>query len=120
MKIYYLDSVYRIQFQVRASVSDIIDRVSFIYLLEAKFNGEVISAHPFWNIVKDKKRKFLHIELQFPNFDQFDGAKYHCQRNLTKGGKIVTRYRGALDAADPGRRQADRIIERALAEKSSN
>jgi hypothetical protein len=120
MNTVYQEGVCGIQFQMMASVDDVLDRLAFICLVEIKFDGKRHSAHPYWDYQDGKKRRFLAVELRFPNWELFDGAKLHCRRNLTEAGSVLEDYAGALDAADPERKLAAKLQNEALAAESSN
>ena len=113
MKIYYYDLDYRIAFHVRARIENVLDELAFICLLEMKFNGTITSAHKFWGVVGEKKRRFFSVILSLEDFTALDGAKYHCRRNVNTDGTIRADYLGALDAADPRRQAAEKLRARA-------
>jgi hypothetical protein len=120
MEVFHQPGRHGILFHVRAKTDNVLDELAFICLLEMKFDGEIGSAHRFSSYVNTKKRLFLSIDLTFPDYDLFDGAKYHCDRNLTDDWAIRADYQGALDAADPGRVMASQLYERARKTPNSN
>lgn len=98
-----------IWFDVPAQTEDLLDRLAFIHLLEMKFDGIEIDASCF----RKGKTKLLLIKERFPTFEKFFDARAHCKRNLDSEGVVVDAYKGALDAADPGRKMAEALKERA-------
>ncbi|WP_079415660.1 hypothetical protein [Thiomonas intermedia] len=101
------------KFETSASGDEQLDELAFIHLVQMKFVAKLVSS-------KKEGKRTIEVVLSFPDWSATDAAKSHCDRNLTyEGGKVVADYRGALDAADPGRRMAVRLRKLASGEKYS-
>jgi hypothetical protein len=113
MKFYAQQQRHVVQFHVHAKGKTVLDELSFIVLVSTKFDGEIGPLRKFWDTTFPKKRRFLHIEVKFSDWAKFDGASYHCNRNLTEDGDIKPDYVGALERADPSHLQAEALLARA-------
>jgi hypothetical protein len=100
-----------IQFQVQADQPWTLDELTFIYFVQDKFNAEIESASSFRCDVNGRNCKFLHIELIFPNLNQFDNAYDHCLTYLTRDGTIEPEFRVALNHVDPARLHAEELLD---------
>ncbi|MBB3355278.1 hypothetical protein FHT70_005239 [Rhizobium sp. BK049] len=91
-----------------------LEDISFMYLVSMKFDGKFPDGK-IWNAV-EKETSILEFVLKFNSFENLDNAAAHCRRNLSEGA-VVADYRGALDRADPNRRNAKRILRSAAPAK---
>jgi len=98
-----------IQFEIAVSATDFIDQLAFVHLVTAKFNAHERSAQ-CWGSGKNRRYVFAIV---FPDWESCSQAEAHCDRNVSPGGEVVSDYRGALDYADPGRKMANAMKERA-------
>ncbi len=108
---------HAIDFHIRAKSESVLDELAFVHLVQMKFSGNLHACGRFWSLEGGRKQTFYSIELTFKDFDAFDGARYHCRRNVTGDGDVKSDYRGALDAADRDRIMAKKI--RAKVRKTS-
>ncbi len=109
MDVTYDNSKYIASFDVGAYDAELGDKLAFIYLVKMKFDGEEV----FAGVSANKEFKSLLVHLQFNDFTVLSNVKALCQRNLDGEGRVKSDYKGALDAADPGRRGSGALKERA-------
>jgi len=117
MRLSFADRARRIDFDVRLSGDAIIDQLGFIYLVSAKFDGK-IEADGTSFFSGDKKR-FGAVKVKFEKYEDWDAARAHCSGHLDTDGCVLVSYQGALQRADPGRRQA-KALHQAVLGKNSN
>jgi hypothetical protein len=106
-----------IDFEVRLKGDDLDDQLAFIVLVMSRFRGEITHVGP--HFTRGDGKRFGAIRVHFPNFEFWDGAKAHCYAHLDENGVVNASYRGALDHADPKRRQSSEL-KRRLLEAESN
>ncbi|MGN2242345.1 hypothetical protein ACFWZU_02415 [Frateuria sp. GZRR33] len=94
-----------IWFDVEAKDDAHLDELSFVGLIENKFNGIVSSARRDGRGVN----AIYEIKLRFREFDEYSHAQAHCSANLDKDGRIAKHYIGALQYADPNHRHAQEL-----------
>ncbi|SDQ32028.1 hypothetical protein SAMN05428982_0631 [Pseudoxanthomonas sp. CF385] len=97
-------------FDVEADDSQLLEKLSFVYLVKMKFLGDEIdlASHQ-----AKGNEPYIHVELSFGkkvHFDAFD----HCKQQLDRSGSVRPSYKGALEYADPGGRKAEDMKKRAL------
>jgi hypothetical protein len=106
MDVRYHDFDFFIVIEIPRKASNVLDQLAFIYILKVRFTGKMTDSR--------KRGKMLVFTIPFADYEKYDGAKYHCRRNLDSNGEILRDYLGALDAADPGRRMAEALQQEAL------
>jgi hypothetical protein len=97
-----------LDFHINLAEPSCLEQLGFIILLQAKFGAERRDSGRFHG---DDDIPFGIVELQFPSLKDFVDARSHCRNHLTDTGRLLASYRGALNAADPGGRQAKALLE---------
>lgn len=76
------------------------DKLTFIHLLEMKFDG----ASKGLVSNRENGKEILSVTVEFPDWSACSNAQAHCSQFLTGDGSVLQSYAGALERADPGRR----------------
>ena len=98
---------YVLSFHINLAEPSCLEQLGFIILLEAKFDANRRDIGHFHG---DEDIHFGSVELQFPSLKEFMDALSHCRNHLTGTGRVSKSYRGALDTADRGGRQAKALL----------
>jgi hypothetical protein len=106
-----------IDFNVRLKGDDLDDQLAFIVLVKMRFDGEITGIGP--HFIRGDGKKFGMITVSFPNYVSWDDARAHCNSHLDENGVVNTSYQGALDRADPGRRESTELKRQLLAAGSN-
>lgn len=116
----YQDQRHAILFDIRETNDDVLNEIAFAYLVQSKFAGTIESVSRFWDVVGTHRKRFIRIDVTFPDLTQFADARGHCYRNLAGDGSIRYDYLGALDHADPHRKTAKKLFDDAKSKPVSN
>lgn len=108
-----ISSDCQIRFTLPKPDPELIEKLSFIHLVEMKFSGEITECGWFHYTGNDP---YVQITLSFPNFTAVSDARVHCNQFLDDGS-VALSYKGALKCADPGFRTAKEIKSQALANR---
>ena len=108
MEIYKQDQRSVLDFHVNLSSRVVLEQLGFIFLVEMKFNADRGNVLRFWQA---HRKPFASVELVLPDYRSLSDAYSHCRTNLTPAGKVLARYRGALDYADRGGYGAAALME---------
>lgn len=97
-------------FDIEADDSELLEKLSFVYLVQMKFLGNETELSSYQ---AEGNEPYVHVELSFDKKDQYD-AFDHCKLKLDRSGSVRSSYKGALEYADPGGHKAEDMKKRAL------
>ena len=95
-------------FDLNASEPELIDNAAFIRLILMKFDGAISHSS---RCVGNAGTTYT-FKVTFPSWGDCSNAKAHCDRNMDSNGNVTADYKGAIDAADPGRSMANKILKK--------
>lgn len=97
-------------FDVEAGDDGLLEKLSFVYLVQMKFLGDEVDLASYKN---EGNEPYIHVEISFDKKDHYY-AFDHCKLQLDRSGSVRSSYKGALEYADPGGRKAEDLKKRAL------
>lgn len=102
---------HKIKFTLPKDDPEIDDKLSFVHLVEMKFNGDIDTCGWFHYEGNDP---YIEIVLTFPDWSATDNALFHCNQYLDDFGSVIASYKGALEYADPRHVMAQKLKVKAL------
>ena len=104
-----------IRFYLRRDEEKLMENLSFIHLVMMKFDSENEVCESFQ---KEGNDEYIKIVLSFPDWSAASNAIAHCNQNLDQDGNVKNSYKGALPKADPSGAMAERLLKKALANRT--
>jgi hypothetical protein len=86
----------------------LVEQIGLCVLVVAKYGGE-IDENSLSKDVTGRGSVYSFV-MKFDSYDALDDARAWLGRNLNGDGQVAPDYLGALPKADPGGREADRIL----------
>jgi hypothetical protein len=98
-----------IEFNVLLAGDEIEEQLGFVYLLSAKFDGELKT---FETTFQNDSGTFGSVRIVFDDSKNWDDAKAHCSGHLDQDGCVMKNYVGALKRADPNGRETRNLVQK--------